>query len=87
VLLFFFEEYNESGYFTVCQRVGDAFMIIGYYTLFGIVGGLIFLGILVGGERPCLCHRSSRILEKQAETRGVSALFPLTADPREYVSN
>ena len=49
VLLYFFEEYNESGYFTVSHRMLDAFRNTGRFLLLCLVVGGVGLSILLGG--------------------------------------
>jgi len=49
VLLYFFEEYNESGYFSVSHRIFDAFRNIGQFLLLCLVVGGVALGVLLGG--------------------------------------
>lgn len=48
VLLYFFEEYNESGYFTVPNRILDALRNIGRFLLFCLLVGGVGFGILLG---------------------------------------
>ncbi|EKU22658.1 hypothetical protein NGA_0444200 [Nannochloropsis gaditana CCMP526] len=48
VLLYFFEEYNESGYFTVTNRILDALRNIGRFLLLCLLVGGVGFGILLG---------------------------------------
>jgi len=51
LVLVIFEDYNESGYFTVCTRLCDAIMVSVKFYVAILVPAVIVLGVLIGGEK------------------------------------